>query len=349
MATKITTPPVAALLAVFATLAIAGCGSSDLHALPAAAPPARAETHAPGSDAPTDKSDEKTDSTHEGAKPLELTAQERTRLGIATSPAQAVTFAPSESGYGVVLNHESIAQAVADLQIAAGAERVSQTALTRAQKLASGPGALGLDAVETLEKQSSADQAALSLARHKLTALLGEQLPWQTLNKGGELEALASGHAKLVRATFPSGAGSVAAPKSLRLFPMDGGPTTQTWTAVRVWDAPRDTGMPGRSFFAFVKAGDIPEGTRLQVSDPQGAGTAGVLIPSSAVVISNGAYWCYLEKKAGTFSRVAVDLEHPLGAGYFVSEGIKDGDPVVIAATGLLLARETNASSESDD
>jgi hypothetical protein len=328
MAAKIT------VVLLAATALLAGCGSSDLHA------PAAAQASTPA---------DKPDSAHEETKPLELTAQERSRLGIVTTPAQAVTFAPTEVGYGVVLSHESIAQAVADLQTATGAGRVSQTALARAQKLASGPGALGLDAVETLEKQSSADQAALQLARHKLTALLGERLPWQSLGHASELESLASGHARLVRVTFPSGVWTGTTPKTLALFPMDAGPSAPTWSAARVWEAPQDTNIPGRSFFAFIKATDIPEGSRLQASDAHSPGAAGVLIPAAAVVISNGAYWCYLEKKADTFSRVAIELGHPLGAGYFVSEGIKNGDPVVIAAAGLLLARETNASSESDD
>jgi hypothetical protein len=34
--------------------------------------------------------------------------------------------------------------------------------------------------------------------------------------------------------------------------------------------------------------------------------------------------------------------------GYFVTEGIAAGDKVVTAAAGLLLARETNPSSEAD-
>ena len=321
---------ITALLAALGLLS--GCGSSDIPAQPTAT------------------AAEKPDSAHEDNKPLELTAQERGRLGIVTAPAQAVTFTPAQSGYGVVLSHESIAQAVADLQTAGGAAHVSQTALVRARKLATGPGALGLDSVETLEKQSSADQAALDLAHHKLTALLGEQLPWQTPGRGGELEALASGHARLVRATFPSGIWTGTTPRTLRLFPMDAAAAAPTWRSTRVWDAPQDANIPGRSFFAFIKTTAIPEGSRLQVSDDSSAAAApGVLIPATAVVISNGAYWCYLEKQAGTFSRVAIDPQHPLGAGYFVSEGIKDGDPVVIASAGLLLARETNSGSAADD
>jgi hypothetical protein len=80
-----------------------------------------------------------------------------------------------------------------------------------------------------------------------------------------------------------------------------------------------------------------------------GVGDAGVLIPASAVVITNGQYWCYLEKTAGTFTRVAIDIARPLGDSYFVNDGVAEGDPVVSSSAGLLLARETNSGSEPAD
>ncbi len=104
-----------------------------------------------------------------------------------------------------MLSHESIAQAVADLETAEGAAHLSQAALARAQKLAAGPGALGVDALETLEKQSSADRVALSLAQRKLTVVMGVRFPWKGDAARHVLDALASGRSKWVRATFPLG------------------------------------------------------------------------------------------------------------------------------------------------
>jgi hypothetical protein len=228
--------------------------------------------------------------------------------------------------------------------------RQSEAALARAQHLAAGPGALGLDTLETLGKQTSSDRAALVLARRKLTAVLGMQFPWQNAEAGGMLDALASGRAQLVRATFPSGTLEGAAPKSLRMISYDPGTQGTAWTADTVWGAPQDESLPGRSFFALLKTAGIPEGSRLQVQ-PEGSanGTSGVLVPAAALVVSNDAYWCYVEKKAGQFVRLSVDVGRPLGQGYFVSEGVAQGDQVVTAAAGLLLARELNASSEPGD
>jgi hypothetical protein len=352
------------LVAALVTGLVMGCGSSEppaAHANQAAhadqkekpgigASASGEAASGPSKHEATEDQDSKDEHEEKaGTRSVTLTSDERTRLGITTSPAQGVTFTQSETAFAVVLSHDSIAQVVADLDTAAGAARLSQTALTRGQKLAAGPGALGVDTLETLEKQSSADHAALSLAQHKLTAVLGVRFPWQGAAAAGVLEALASGQSKLLRATFPAGVLVGEPPKSLRLVPLDPG-AGNTWTASPVWEAPQDANLPGRSFFALIAKTDLPEGLRFQaVPGASNQGVAGVLIPAAAVVISSGQYWCYLEKTAGTFTRVSIDLDKPLGQGYFVGDGVAAGDQVVTSSAGLLLARETNASSEPDD
>jgi hypothetical protein len=165
------------------------------------------------------------------------------------------------------------------------------------------------------------------------------------------LDALASGRSKLVRATFPVGALTGEPLKSLRLIPLDPGAVSLSLSASPVWEAPQDATLPGRSFFALIEKADVPEGLRFQAVPAGGSkgGVAGVLIPAAAVVISNSQYWCYLEKTPGTFTRVSINIDRPLGLGYFVNDGIAEGDPVVTSAAGLLLARETNGSSEPAD
>jgi hypothetical protein len=369
---------------LLAAVLLAGCGASDraeggdqraeAATTPATASKADDRSAAEGiprsaAGATRDKAPAEAESSGE-PKPVVLTAEERQKLGIATAPAQAITFSDSAAAFGVVLSHESIAQAVADLETAASAAHLSQVALTRGQKLAAGPGALGVDTIETLQKQKVADQAALSLARRKITAVVGVKFPWQGAEGDtGVLNALASGEAKLVRATFPSGAFVGSAPKTLRLVPLEPGAVIDAnpdahpakrdpaasntpLTASPVWDAPRDPNLPGRSFFALLRNADIAEGSRFQVvpASPAG-GVTGVLIPASAVVITSGQYWCYLERKPGTFARVPIVIDKPLGADYFVSDavGVSEGGQVVTSSAGLLLAREMNAATGSDD
>src|SRR5690348_4980049 len=47
-----------------------------------------------------------------------LTPQEIDKLGITITPVQSITFTPEVEGYGVVLDHETIAQRTADVAAA---------------------------------------------------------------------------------------------------------------------------------------------------------------------------------------------------------------------------------------
>jgi hypothetical protein len=93
---------------------------------------------------------------------------------------------------------------------------------------------------------------------------------------------------------------------------------------------------------------DAGEGERLQVWAPIGEPVAGVVIPAAAAVMSDGKFWCYVEKKPGAFARVELDTGRPTADGYFVTEGVGAGDKVVTAAAGQLLAKESGSAAEPD-
>jgi hypothetical protein len=75
---------------------------------------------------------------------------------------------------------------------------------------------------------------------------------------------------------------------------------------------------------------------------------SGVAIPASAAVMSEGKFWCFVQRKPGTFERVEIDTERPTSDGYFVTDGVAAGDEIVTAAAGQLLARESASGSEPD-
>src|SRR5262249_46631106 len=101
---------------------------------------------------------------------VELTAEQVAKMGIEVAPAKSASRVPEVIGYGVIVNHDVVAQAVAEVATAEAAVNQSRAALARAQKLAGTPGAFGGDAEETAKKQSLVDTAALSLAQRKLSA-----------------------------------------------------------------------------------------------------------------------------------------------------------------------------------
>jgi hypothetical protein len=284
----------------------------------------------------------------EAAEGVTLSAEQVENLGVITQQARATDYSTQVVGYGVVMAHDAIAAAVAELQMAQAAQDQSRAAAARTQRLAGTPGAMSADAVETSVRQVATDTAARSLAEHRLSGLIGGGPPGG-LAAGSMLPDLASGKAKLMRATFPLGALSGATPASLRAAHLDASTSSPGWTLQPVWAAPADAGLPGRSFFAVLKDSDAGEGERLLVWAPgTGPPLHGVIVPSAAVVISGGKFWCYVQRKPGVYVRREVTTDRPVADGYVVTEGIDAGEHVVTSAAGLLLAREMNPSTEAD-
>jgi hypothetical protein len=287
------------------------------------------------------------------AEGVTLTPDQVEKLGVATQPARAIEYREEAAGYGAVVNHESIAQAAAELATAQATERLSRSALLRAKKLEGTPGAVSADVDETAAQKAQVDAAALTLTTRRLSSMFGMKPPWRNGAGDTALQELASGKIKLVRVTFPLGLVSGPAPASLRAAHLGADKPGMGWKMNAVWDAPADANIPGRSFFAQLAGSDAGEGERLQVWAPVGEPISGVVIPAAAAVMSEGKYWCYVEKKPGTFERIEIDTTRPTADGYFVTGGgvtggIGAGDAVVTAAAGQLLAKESGSVSEPD-
>ncbi len=281
---------------------------------------------------------------------VKLEVDEVAKLGIAAAAAISVRYVPAKQGFAVVLSHDAIAQAVADVATAQAGARQSQAVLARMARLAGTAGAESAEARESAVRQAAVDSAALHLAEAKSSEIVGQHPPWAARDDSKVLAELAAGRSKMLRVTFPLGALNGTAPNSLRIARLDAGATAERWTVHVVWDAPADPGAPGRSFFALLQHTDAGEGERLLAwtnADGSGGTESGVLVPPAAVVMSDGKYWCFVERQAGVFTRIPLDISRPMADGYFVA-GIKPGERIVTLGAGLLLARQTNPSTEAE-
>ncbi len=309
-------------------------------------PPRVAAESAKSAAAKTSQADD--DGKDKEKQGVTLTAEQVGKLGITGDPAMALEHRDEAIGYGVVMNHDAIAQAAADLTTAMATARLSRSSLARAQKLAGTPGAVSADVEEAAAQKSEVDAAALIATQQKLSSIFGMNPPWKKGDAGGTVQALASGRFKLLRATFPLGTMPDGEPTTMRAARIGTVKPGSGWRTSGVWDAPADSTVPGRSFFALLKTQDPREGERVQVFAPVGAASSGVVVPAAAAVLSGGKYWCYVQKTPGVFSRVEIDTSTPVATGYFVKEGIAVGDNIVTHAAGQLLAKETGAAAEPD-
>jgi hypothetical protein len=286
-----------------------------------------------------------------GTGEVKLTSEEIEKLGITTAAAAPVQYVAAKQGFGVVMSHDAIAQAVADVATAQAGMRLSQAALARIARLDGTPGAQSAEARESAARQATVDAAALRLAEAKSSAMFGQRPPWAGQNDSKTLTVLAEGQVKLLRVTFPLGVVSGAAPNNVRVARLDAATVGERWTARPVWDAPFDSSIPGRSFFAVLQRTDVGEGERVLVwaaGDNAERAESGILVPPTALVVIDGKYWCFIEREPGVFSRAALDIGKPMADGYFVKDSIKPGDLIVTLGQGLLLARQTNPSTEAE-
>jgi hypothetical protein len=279
---------------------------------------------------------------------VSLTPAQVDKIGLQTEAVKAVDYAEEIPGYGTIIPHEAIAQAVAELSTAQAAEKQSRSALTRTQRLSGTPGAMSADIEEANARQLAVDTAALNLARQRLSATFGQKPPWSGGGNQALLQALADGSTQLVRVTFPLGALPGDAPKTLSASRLGSGSSAKRWKLTSVWPAPADATVPGRSFFSVLRAGELGEGERIIAWAPIGAPQPGVLVPAEAAVISEGKYWCYIEEKPGTFVRTEMDTGKPFDNGYVVTQGVKAGDKVVTRGAAQLLAQQSNSGADAD-
>ena len=271
-------------------------------------------------------------------------------MGISATRAIAARFTPEAEGYGVIVGHDVIAQAVAEAGTAEAMSRQSRAALSRIERLAGTAGADTVEAHEAAQRQAAADQIAVTLAQRKLSTIFGQRPPWMQGQDGDALvQQIAAGHVKIARVTFPLGAVPSGIPRNLRLARLDAVAVSDQWQTRTVWNAPAAASMPGRSFFALITDRGPEEGERVDAwaTRANALEETGAWIPAAAAVVESGRYWYYRQHEEGRYERVLLDVSRPLRDGYFVTD-LKAGEAVISTGAGLLLARELNPDTEAD-
>lgn len=339
-------------------LALSGCGKKADTAPEASAPTKGAPAKDTGDEKPAAGKEDSADAKagadkdedergEKGKEAITLTPEQLDKLGVTTQPAQTTAYREETTGYGVVLEHQLIAQAVAEQQSAQVSAHFSAAALERVRRLHDTPGAMSADLEQTAEQKSAVDSAALTLSTEKLSSIWGIKPPWGEDIHDSRVPALAHGDLQLLKVTFPLGT-IATLPAELHGGRIGGSLTEASARLHPVWPAPADATIPGRSYFTVMPAGAFAEGERLQAWAPTGEPVSGVLIPAAAVVLNAGKFWCYVQGQSGAFTHAEVDTSKPTAGGYVVTEGVKAGDKIAVTGAAELLAKETGSTEEPD-
>lgn len=266
---------------------------------------------------------------------------------VKTEPLAPAEIARKVDGVAAILDPDALLQLDADLRSAAIASEFSKSQLNRAETLLHTSVAVSKQTYENAVRQADSDVTRLHLLQFRLRQVWGEDAPFlSTESRRILVGELSAGTRALVRIDFADSYSS--APRNIKVSPLSGGVGTPVET---VWAAPAgNQSMPGVSYFGLIPAGPgLRHGDRARVMADAAFERAGLIVPSSAIVVYASEAWCFVETADQQFERRPVPLDYPVENGYLVTAGFEPGNKVVVRGASTLLSRELAPSFEGED
>ena len=286
-----------------------------------------------------------------GETVMALDAPTQTRIGLTLAPLAQTTSRAQESLPAVVLSPVDLATArgnllaaEAQLQKARVEVGVANKEYARLKALFANDQNVSQKSLEAAEGTAQADQADVTAAEEQVNlqkSLIGQQwggsvADWAQQDTA-RFERVLNQTDMLLQVTMPADS-SLGGPKSISVQNMDGSRTE----ASLVSPFPRvDPRVQGRSFlYVMSPRTPIAPETSLLADVSVGNQMKGVVVPTSAVVWSEGTAWVYEQTGANQFTRRQVPTDFPLANGFFVAKGFSPNDKVVTVGAQALLSEE---------
>lgn len=187
------------------------------------------------------------------------------------------------------------------------------------------------------EADVHAGEQQLNLQESVLRQEWGRVVAKWAVESSPEIQGVFDQREVLAQMTMQSGA-TFGAPKTISLE-IPGGTRTE---ANLVSTFPRvDPRIQGTSFLYIAPAHlGLTPGVNLLGHLSVGSQMKGLVVPTSAVVWSEGKAWAYQQMASDRFSRRAVSTDAPVEKGFFVTQGFSVGDRVVTQGAQALLSEE---------
>lgn len=297
------------------------------------------------------------------ARNRELTISQETQKlsGIQTERLSPLSSRERMKAYGQVIDLQSLielannyATAEANVKKSAAQVRVSRNEYKRVKALFDFNKNVSQKDLQSTEAAYISDEADSQAAVQNLVGLEGEiRLQWGKViadwvrHRSAMMTEIVHWKVSILLITVPTGEDLSDISSSAEIQTNDG-------TFIRadfVSSSPKtDPSLQGISYFYRVSAiSKLPAGTNIVAYLPVGRSMTGVIIPDSAVVWSNGSAWFYLKTSSDTFVRLKVSMQSHVTGGWFVTEGVKPGDEIVIKGSQLLLSQASKAQVRGED
>jgi len=275
----------------------------------------------------------------------------QTQSGIRTEPLSNANYRAETAAYGTVLDLQPLidlrtryASALADADAARAMAAASRQEYERSRLLYQDNQNVALKTYQAAQAgyhsdRVKADTAALNTqniqaaARQQFGATLRR---WALDPHSPELTRLLNQQDVLLRVTLPLDDGMVA-PAQIQISANN----YRRLPAYLVSPSPQSDPAVQGSAFIYRTAAPIATGTNIAAYLPtSNQVTHGILIPASAIVWYGGQSWAYKQISAAHFGRYSVAQQFPMQGGFFVTQGFKPGERVVVSGAQLLLSEE---------
>lgn len=210
---------------------------------------------------------------------------------------------------------------------------------------------------QALEAQVLSERAVVDAAQahsvkieNETRLLWGDKLAELALcGRKPELAGFLSGQQKLLQITLPANTSLDDKIDTVNVEP--NGVRSRAFPAVFLSrSAQVDNTVPGESYFFLSRAGQLKIGMKINAWIPQTAQEQrGVLVPDSAVIWHMNQEFVYVKTAGDRFSRRPLKSYHKSANGYFVKDGLAEGEEVVITGGQMLLSEEFKGQIPDED
>ena len=290
-------------------------------------------------------------STVNGVTIITLDTAIQAQSGIRTEPLPATNHRMEVPAYGSVLDLQPLIDlrfrymsAQADAATAEATATASRNELERKRILYQDNQNVSLKDYQTAQAAHRSAQAKQEAASTNLTNVrgvarqqFGETLERWALGPDSPLfERLLNRQEVLLRVIAPLG-DDTQAPSNIQVAAN----SNQRLQAYLISPSPQSDPAVQGSAFIYRAVAQIAAGTNIVAYLPTSSETTpGVLIPARAIVWYGGQPWAYVLMAPDRFARRPLAQHAPLDGGFFVSEGIKAGERIVVSGAQLLLSEE---------
>jgi hypothetical protein len=293
-----------------------------------------------------------------GLTVIQLAPAIQEQSGIRTALLTATTHQVEATAYGTVMDLQPLielraryAAAQAEHDASAAAASASGQEFARSRLLSHDNQNVSQKAFQATQAAYLADRAKREAADLNLKNIKGlaRQQFGDTLGNWGldphspQVERLLTRQEVLLRITMPIG-DSVQTPATIAIAANN----TQRFPASLISAAAQSDATVQGSAFIYRTAASIAAGTNIVAYMPtSNPNTQGFVIPANAVVWYGGQPWAYVQIDATHSVRRPIDQQSPADGGFFVAQGFKAGERIVVSGAQLLLSEELRPAAAS--